>query len=254
MPDDGRRLLNFAREWVSFPDPTDADHELRADLTWLLSRWTCIFGAGCRGVVAGRPHDGCCTHGAFFTDRDDEQRVRAAARELSAADWQRHGTKQLVQTDDLRGSKARRTRLVDGACVFLNRPGFVGGAGCALHTLALRTGRHPLKSKPDVCWQLPISRQIDDIERGDGTTVRVTTITEFDRRAWGEGGADLRWWCTESSETQVGAEPLYIGYAAELNALIGPPAYAELARLCAERLAGRTPARHPTLRPQGSNL
>jgi GNAT superfamily N-acetyltransferase len=33
---------------------------------------------------------------------------------------------------------------VAGACIFLNRPGFPGGAGCALHTLALREGREPL--------------------------------------------------------------------------------------------------------------
>ena len=24
----------------------------------------------------------------------------------------------------------RKTRVVDGACIFLNRPGFPGGAGC----------------------------------------------------------------------------------------------------------------------------
>ncbi len=29
------------------------------------------------------------------------------------------------------------TRLVDDACIFLNRPGFAAGAGCALHTAAL---------------------------------------------------------------------------------------------------------------------
>ena len=26
----------------------------------------------------------------------------------------------------------RKTRIVDGACIFLNRPGFPGGRGCAL--------------------------------------------------------------------------------------------------------------------------
>ena len=45
-----------------------------------------------------------------------------------------------------------RTRLVDDACIFLNRPGFPAGAGCALHLHAMREGRHHSEVKPDVCW------------------------------------------------------------------------------------------------------
>jgi len=30
------------------------------------------------------------------------------------------------------------TRVIDKTCIFLNRPGFEGGAGCALHLAALR--------------------------------------------------------------------------------------------------------------------
>ena len=63
--------LDFAREWVEFTDPADPEHRVRADLTWLTSAWTCIYGRGCAGVVEGRPDDGCCSHGAFFTDDDD---------------------------------------------------------------------------------------------------------------------------------------------------------------------------------------
>ena len=29
--------LDFAREWFTFADPDDPDHEFKADLTWLLS-------------------------------------------------------------------------------------------------------------------------------------------------------------------------------------------------------------------------
>ena len=36
--------LDFPREWVEFFDPDDPKHLIRADLTWLLSRWTCVFG------------------------------------------------------------------------------------------------------------------------------------------------------------------------------------------------------------------
>ena len=44
-------------------------HLVKADLTWLLSRWTCVFGTpACQGTVEGRPDDGCCSHGAFLSD------------------------------------------------------------------------------------------------------------------------------------------------------------------------------------------
>lgn len=41
--------LDFARAWVEFPDPADEEQVFRCDLTWLTSRWTCIFGSGCQG-------------------------------------------------------------------------------------------------------------------------------------------------------------------------------------------------------------
>ncbi|MCI4361418.1 MAG: hypothetical protein L3J91_06900, partial [Thermoplasmata archaeon] len=62
------------------------------------------------------------------------------------------------------------TRIVDEACIFLNRPGFPGGAGCALHRAALEQGERPLDWKPDVCWQLPLRRE-DSV----GESGRVTT-------------------------------------------------------------------------------
>jgi hypothetical protein len=33
---------DFPREWVEFVDPADAKGLVRADLTWLLSSWTCV--------------------------------------------------------------------------------------------------------------------------------------------------------------------------------------------------------------------
>ena len=67
--------LPFPRAFVEFVDPADADQVFRCDLTWLTSRWTCIFGRGCAGIYADRPNDGCCTLGAHFADSDDEKRV-----------------------------------------------------------------------------------------------------------------------------------------------------------------------------------
>ena len=242
--------LDFAREWIEFLDPADPQHLVRADLTWLLSRWTCVFGTSCHGIVAGRPQDGCCSHGAFFTDADDENRVRSAAAKLTPKTWQhyRRGFKNYTEMDSIDGTKpARRTATQhdDGPCVFLNDGAFPGGAGCALHAQALRDGVHPLTYKPDVCWQLPVRREQDWTKRADDTKLLVSTLTEFDRRGWGPGGHDLDWWCTSSPDAHVGREPLYVSYAAELTALIGDAAYAELARLCAARLADGQVATHP---------
>jgi hypothetical protein len=242
--------LDFAREWVQFPDPANPEHVVRADLTWLTSAWTCIFGRGCAGVVEGRPDDGCCSHGAFFTDTDDLERVTAAVAGLTDEDWQlaavgRGSWTEEDDADDGDGEKALRTRVVDGACVFLNRPGFSGGTGCALHRMALRTGVHPLTTKPDVCWQLPVRREQEWIDRPDGSRVLQTTVGEFDRRGWGPGGADLHWWCTGSPAAHVSPEPLVLTYRAELVELLGEPAYAELLRLSERALDNGLVAPHP---------
>ncbi|MCV2490400.1 hypothetical protein OF117_13610 [Geodermatophilus sp. YIM 151500] len=240
--------LDFPREWIEFADPADREHVVRADVTWLASAWTCIFGRGCAGVVAGRPDDGCCSHGAYLTDEDDLDRVRAAVADLTDDDWQlagvgRQGWTEEEADDD--GPPSVRTLVVDGACVFLNRPGHRGGAGCALHRMALRTGLHPLTTKPDVCWQLPVRREQEHVERPDGSRVLRTTIGEFDRRGWGAGGHDLHWWCTGSPDAHVAPEPLVETYAAELTALVGAPAYAELRRLVLARLDQGLVAPHP---------
>jgi hypothetical protein len=248
--------LDFAREWVEFPDPADPDHVVRADLTWLTSAWTCIFGRGCAGVVEGRPDDGCCSHGAFFTDEDDLARVSSSVGALTDEDWQLAPIGRVAWTEedsahDDSGTGSLRTRVVDGACVFLNRPSFPGGAGCALHRMALRTGVHPLTTKPDVCWQLPLRRSQDYEERPDGTRVLVSTIGEFDRRGWGPGGADLHWWCTGAPLAHVSPEPLVETYAPELTELLGETAFAELRRLAELRLDQGLVAPHPASPPVG---
>lgn len=73
--------LDIPRTWVEFPDPAAAGQRFRCDLTWLTSRWTCIFGSGCEGIYAERPDDGCCTLGAHFSDDDDLARVAAVVEQ-----------------------------------------------------------------------------------------------------------------------------------------------------------------------------
>lgn len=235
--------LDFPRTWVEFTDPADPDVVVRADVTWLTSRWTCIFGRGCLGIDASRPDDGCCVHGAHFTDSDDRQRVESAAQRLQPHEWQlmRRGRRGGVVAHDDEG--AATTRVVDGACIFHNRAGFDGPSGCALHALALREGRHPLETKPDVCWQLPIRRGFRAVTRPDGTTYTEVTVTEFDRRGWGSGGHDLDWYCSGSPLAHTGDEPVLTSNRAEIVALIGPAAYDELVRLCEAM-----PSQHPASR------
>lgn len=242
--------LDFDREWVEFTDPDDGEHVIRADLTWLLSRWACIFGQGCHGIIAGHGDEGCCSHGAFFTDAEDEKRVRQAVKLLNRDNWQhyRRGFENWTEMDTVDGeTPARRTatRHEGGPCVFHNDPGFQGGHGCALHHQALRDGVHPLEYKPDVCWQAPIRREQEWVTRPDDTQILLTVLTEFNRRSWGSGGHDLDWWCTGSPEGHGGAEPLYVSYRPELTALLGEAAYDELARRCAERQRQGQVAPHP---------
>ncbi|NNG20809.1 hypothetical protein HJ590_14810 [Naumannella sp. ID2617S] len=246
-------LLDFPRSYVEFADPADADQVFRCDLTWLTSRWQCIFGNGCRGIYADRPDDGCCTLGAHFSDADDEARVAKAVKRLKKPYWQHKAAARdggWVEEEDAGEGEApaRKTRVVDGACIFLNRPGFPGGEGCALHSLALREGRDFVQTKPDVCWQLPLRRQYRTVTRADDSSYTEVTIGEYVRAGWGPGGHDLDWYCTSNTEAHTADEPVYRGNAAELTELMGPAAYALLVGFCEdfEVAGGRTG--HPASR------
>jgi hypothetical protein len=242
--------LDFPRAFVEFVDPADSDQVFRCDLTWLTSRWTCIFGRGCRGIYANRPDDGCCTLGAHFSDSDDERRVKKYVKQLDKHQWQyrKEGRQRgWIETDD---EGERKTRVVDGGCIFLNRPGFAGGAGCALHKLALDTGVHFVETKPDVCWQLPLRRTFRNVERTDGSSYTEVGIGEYDRRGWGPGGHDLDWYCTGNTEAHVGVEPVYESNRTELIALMGEAAYDVLAELCRQHLDAKQPLlTHPATEP-----
>jgi hypothetical protein len=244
---------DFAREWVEFYDPENPEHLIAADLTWLLSRWTCVFGTpACQGTVAGRPHDGCCSHGAFLSDDDDRARLDDSVKKLTKDDWQFRerglGRKGYLELDEHEGQPQYRTRKHKDACIFLNRPGFAGGAGCALHSKALKLGVPPLQMKPDVCWQLPIRRSQEWVTRPDDTEILKTTVTEYDRRGWGSGGADLHWYCTGDPAAHVGTKQVWQTLADELIELLGAKAYAELAAICKRRSRLGLVAVHPATR------
>jgi hypothetical protein len=239
-------------EWVSFDDP-DEQRTWVFDLTYLLSNYTCIYGCGCQGireVRAPERAEGCCTFGAHFVDADDVANVRRRTRRLTPEQWQHHALgqrkKPLVKGDpDDDGARPTVTRLVDGACIFLNRPGFAGGAGCALHVAALAAGDRPLDWKPQVCWQVPLRLEHSTDENGWVTS----RLREWKRRDWGEGGNDFAWWCTEEPEAFVGGEPLVRSARDEIVALVGDAIYERLLLAIDELDAGAWVALpHPAVR------
>ena len=235
--------LDFPRAWVEFPDPLDADQVYRCDLTWLTSRWTCIYGRGCHGIERTMPDAGCCVLGAHFADKADEKQTLAYARQLTPDTWQFHATAAKKGITDKDEDGARKTRVVDGACIFLNRPGFEGGEGCALHHLAGRIDKPYQQVKPQVCWQLPVRRTYDRVTRPDGTEILVISIGEYDRRGWGSGGHDLDWYCTGSTEAHVGTDPVYVSERQTLIELMSPEAYDVLATMCEARVTALVAAR-----------
>jgi hypothetical protein len=247
-----------AREWVAFADPVDEGRTWQIDVTFLLSSWQCIFGCGCQGIWTEPTPElvhGCCTYGAHFTDKADRDHVARAAKALTADEWQfakvgrKKGVyvKSIPEPDDEPGPTEWKTRVVDDACVFLNRPDFAAGAGCALHLHALNTGKHFSEYKPEVCWQVPL-RRIDD-EQDDGTV--ISRLTEFGREGWGEGGEDFAWWCTEAPEAFTGSEPVYVSMEIELQKMLGKKLYRQVAAYLDGRRHATSfpPVAHPAAVP-----
>ena len=236
---------NFARDWVEFTNPDNSEEIFKCDLTWLTSYWQCIYGNGCCGIDADKPDAGCCSDGAYYTDKEDEARILRNAKKLTKSEWQfydqaRSKSKKNLNISEIGLDKDRKTRKVDGSCIFLNRvgyqaPGYTGRFGCALHHLANKEGSHPVETKPDICWQLPIRRSWEVREVG-GKEITVVVIGEYERSAWGEGGADLDWYCTSNSEAHIGKLPVYQSSKTELIKMMGKKGYLELEKLCDSRM------------------
>jgi hypothetical protein len=208
-----------------FVDPVDGTR-WSVDVGFLWSRWRCIWGEGCLGILdepAEALGHGCCSVGTELLDEEEAMTISALAATLDADlfQFQAWAESHGIFEDDRR----RRTITVDGACVFLNRPGFEGGAGCALHRQALRDGDRPIDVKPSVCWQLPLV-----VERHSGGRARLRRWGRQDR---GPDGTTMAWCCTEDDNAQVGGRPTAEELADELRALVGP----EVAVAIRERVA-----------------
>jgi hypothetical protein len=199
----------------------------RFDRAFLSSHWTCIWGQGCPGILAEAAPalgQGCCSVGAELDGEEEANLISALAATLEPEGFEYHleAARGGVFADRTRSA----TRVVDGACIFLNRPGFSGGPGCALHLAAVELGDDPVGLKPSVCWQLPIKVEWteDDGER------ETATVRAWTRDDWGPEGAEMAWWCTEAPEAHLGSEPVIDSLATEIEEIVGTPVYVELRR------------------------
>ena len=237
-------------EWISFEDPTERRTWV-FDVTYLRSNHRCIYGEGCQGILdepAEELAQGCCSFGAHFVDDDDVQTVTSAFVKIEPRQMQHHalavsnGFLRPGDPEDGTTEPPTVTRMVDDACIFLNRPGFEGGVGCSLHIAALEAGERPLDWKPNVCWQVPIRLEHSTDENGHVTS----RLREWKRRDWGDGGNDFHWWCTEAPEAFVGNDSVYVALRDEINELVGPEIYDLMVKQL-ER-PNWVPLAHPTRR------
>ena len=197
------------------------------DTDFLTSHWTCIWGRGCLGILREpAPHlgQGCCSIGAELDGDDEARMISALAATLDPARFEHHAE---AADGGIFGDAGRSTtRIVDGACIFLNRADFGGGAGCALHLAAIDAGESPIDWKPSVCWQLPL--RVDWELADDGRD--VATLRRWARRDWGDDGEPMAWCCTEGSLAYVGERPVIDSLAQEIEAITGPEVFVELRR------------------------
>lgn len=214
----------------------DGDVVWRIERAFVESNWTCLWGRGCLGILDEPAEDlaqGCCSIGAELADEDEARLLSAMAAMVPPERFQYGGAVGDGGVFEKNGEARRNTRVVDGACIFLNRPGFAGGAGCALHLAALDAGESPVDWKPSVCWQLPL--RVDWADHDDGSGREVATLRRWSRADWGDDGETMAWCCTEGERAYVGERPVIESLAAELTAMVGAEVYVELRRRLGER-------------------
>ena len=238
----------FPRAWIEFPDPADGDQTIRADLTWLTSRWTCIYGNGCQGIDAAMPDAGCCTHGAHFADAADEKRVKRWVARLTEDEWE---LKPPGRSGAATGSRpTRRSAQNPGGRRCLASSGELAALrrGCRLRPAPARHEQrrvlHRHQTRRVLAVADPARLRLGRIQRWHPTPGHHHH--RVPARYVGRRRPRLPWYCSSNTEAHVGVEPVYLSNRDELVALIGPAAYAELARHCAQHEAARAPlAVHP---------
>jgi hypothetical protein len=201
-------------------DPVDGS-VWRVDMEFLASNWRCLWGDGCQGILDRRAPEleqGCCSVGAEVLP-EEAGLIEALGLSMDPARFQHlpAAADGGVFTDSSRSA----TRVVDGACIFLNRPGFAGGVGCALHLAAVDDKERPMDYKPAICWQLPLKAEVD----ADGV--------HHLRRWWASDWGDERvaWCCTDRAaepSAYMDSAPVAESLFDELRAIVGPEVAVEI--------------------------
>lgn len=212
-------MAPIQQRFVEIADP-DGRTRWRLDAGFLTSGFTCIWGDGCQGIHDElRPElmDGCCSVGVMLADDEEAHNVVALAATMTAEQFQfrpeQPGPDGLLDRHGPRWG----TKVVDGACIFLNRPGFAGGAGCALHLGALADGEEPSTWKPRTCNRVPL--RVEERTNPDGTL--DVTVRPWRREDWGPGGEKIAWWCVEEADAFRAETPLHRRIEPELLDLLG---------------------------------
>jgi hypothetical protein len=209
-------------------DPVDGTRWL-VDRDFLASNWTCIWDRGCAGIQRDPDPEaqlGCCSVGAQMIDEDEAMRIAGLGMSIDESIFEHADA--ALDGGVFRDDKRDNTRVVNGACIFLNRPGFAGGEGCALHLAALADDINPIEYKPTICWQAPLV--VDNLDDG---TRRLRPWTRDD---WDGGAEDMGWCCPEREPADglatayVGDRPVADSLHAELRAIAGPEVAVELSR------------------------
>jgi hypothetical protein len=220
-------------EWVTFSD--DDGNSWQFDVTFLTSKYGCIYGRGCQGVfteLAPEYEHGCCTYGAHFLDDDDRKSTMARIEQLGPDEWElRDRATEMGGPIHKNDDGEWVTQTVDDACIFLNRPDW----------------------KPQVCWQLPL-RFDEWTDDNDHTTYM---LREWKRRDWGEGGAEFAWWCTDDPLAFSEEFPVWRTLREEIVELVGQGQYEKLVDYVVHREATHPEAPvflpHPQVRRRDEN-
>src|SRR5262245_52937994 len=84
-------MVGPTREWITIPVPGKERRQWQIDVTFLASSWRCIFGQGCQGVLTEPAPDlvqGCCSYGAYESERKVKEKVEKLAKRLPDDVWQ----------------------------------------------------------------------------------------------------------------------------------------------------------------------
>ena len=250
---------SFPARSSSSPTRPTTSEVLRCDLTWLTSSYMCIFGQGCHGIYADAPDVGCCTLGAHFADKDDEKRVATYvdhARRRSSGSSEAAGPQGAQEGLDRASTTTASARPAPSRSTASRRASSTTAPTSRRRRRAApcthwrsSTGKNPLETKPDVCWQLPIRRTFRNVERQDGTSTPRSRSASTTGAAGGPAATTWTGTARATPRRTSRAEPVYVTHEAELAELMGTAAYDELVRHCEAHLRSRSAAGAAPRRP-----